>query len=66
MAQAVGREAADVRIENMVLPSAMPYRSATDKLYDSGDYPECARRAFAAIDLPEVRARQSAASRMAG
>ena len=58
VARRVGREAADVRIDNMVPPSAMPYRSATHKLYDSGDYPECARRAVAAIDVPKVRTRQ--------
>jgi len=58
VARAVGREAADVRIDNMVPPSAMPYRSATHKLYDSGDYPECARRAVSAIDVPKVRTRQ--------
>jgi carbon-monoxide dehydrogenase large subunit len=37
----------------------MPYRSATGKLYDSGDYPECARRAVAAINPTAIRARQS-------
>jgi carbon-monoxide dehydrogenase large subunit len=58
VAEAVGRPAEDVRIENMVPPSAMPYRSATGKLYDSGDYPECARRAVAAIRPGAVRARQ--------
>src|SRR3954454_23868208 len=42
----------------MVPPSAMPYRSATGKLYDSGDYPECARRAVAAIRPGAIRARQ--------
>jgi carbon-monoxide dehydrogenase large subunit len=59
VAEAVGRPAEDVRIENMVRPSAMPYRSATGKLYDSGDYPECARRAVAAIQPAAIRARQS-------
>src|SRR5690606_32199982 len=34
------------------------YRSVTGKLYDSGDYPECARRAIAAIEPEKVRARQ--------
>ncbi|MGD9840078.1 MAG: xanthine dehydrogenase family protein molybdopterin-binding subunit [Afipia sp.] len=58
VARAVKREPADVRIENMVPPSAMPYTSATHKLYDSGDYPECAKRARDAIGLADVRARQ--------
>ncbi len=58
IARAVGRESADVRLDNMVPPAAMPYRSAAHKLYDSGDYPECARRAIAAIDVAGVRARQ--------
>ena len=58
VAARIGRPAEDVRIENMVPPSAMPYRSATGKLYDSGDYPECARRALAALDPIGVRSRQ--------
>ncbi|MCC6780975.1 MAG: xanthine dehydrogenase family protein [Hyphomicrobiales bacterium] len=58
VAHAVGREPADVRMENMVPPSAMPYRSATHKLYDSGDYPEAARRAATTLGLAELRARQ--------
>ena len=60
VARVVNRPPEDVRIENMVPPSAMPYKTATHKLYDSGDYPECARRAIAAIDIPGVRARQQA------
>jgi aerobic carbon-monoxide dehydrogenase large subunit len=58
VARAVGREPADVRIENMVRPEAMPYSSATHKLYDSGDYPQCAIQARKAIDLEGIRARQ--------
>lgn len=60
VACAVDRAPEDVRVENMVPASAMPYRSATGKLYDSGNYPECARRALAAIDPAAVRARQAA------
>jgi carbon-monoxide dehydrogenase large subunit len=59
VARAVNREPADVRIENMVRPEAMPYKSATHKLYDSGDYPECATRARDSIGLAEIRARQT-------
>src|SRR5665213_4435682 len=59
VARAVDREPADVRMLNMVPPEAMPYKSATHKLYDSGNYPECARRACDAIGLAAVRKRQS-------
>jgi aerobic carbon-monoxide dehydrogenase large subunit len=58
IARAVNREPADVRMENMVRPEAMPYTSITHKLYDSGDYPQCAMRAREAVDLEGVRARQ--------
>jgi carbon-monoxide dehydrogenase large subunit len=58
VARAVNREPMDVRMENMVPPEAMPYSSATHKLYDSGDYPQCALQARQAIDLEGVRARQ--------
>lgn len=59
VAEAVGRHPEDVRIENMAPPSAMPYRSVTGKLFDSGDYPECARRAVEAINVAAVRERQA-------
>jgi len=59
VARAVEREPADVRILNMVPPEAMPYQSATHKLYDSGDYPQCAIRARDAIGLAEIRSRQA-------
>jgi carbon-monoxide dehydrogenase large subunit len=59
VARAVGRNPEDVRLDNMVPPSAMPYKSATGKFFDSGDYPECARRTIAAIDPAAIRARQA-------
>ena len=59
VAREVKREPADVRIENMVPLAAMPYRSATHKYYDSGDYPTCAQMARDAVDLPGIRARQA-------
>ncbi|GAB9132774.1 MULTISPECIES: xanthine dehydrogenase family protein molybdopterin-binding subunit [Bradyrhizobium] len=39
IAKAVGREAWEVRLENLVTASAMPYTNVTKKFYDSGDYP---------------------------
>lgn len=59
IAEAVGRNPEEVRIDNMAAPSAMPYRSVTGKLFDSGDYPECARRAVKAINVQAVRERKA-------
>ena len=59
IARAVGREPAEVREENLVKPSDMPYDNVAGKHYDSGDYPQSLRRAVAMIDLAGARARQN-------
>ena len=62
MLDAVAREAGlephEVRLKNLIPPEAMPFDNITGKHFDSGDYPECLRRAVAAIDLTGVRERQ--------
>ena len=58
IAREVGREPHEVRLDNVVRPEQMPFDNITAKHYDSGDYPECIRRAAAAIDVAGVRARQ--------
>ncbi|HXQ50045.1 MAG TPA: xanthine dehydrogenase family protein molybdopterin-binding subunit [Stellaceae bacterium] len=58
VARAVGREPAEVRIDNLVPASAMPYTNIAGKHFDSGDYPESVRNAMARIDLAGVRRRQ--------
>jgi aerobic carbon-monoxide dehydrogenase large subunit len=58
VAREVGREPYEVRLQNLVPPEAMPFNNITGKHFDSGDYPECLRRAVAAIDIEAVRARQ--------
>ena len=60
IARAVGREPHEVRMENMVQPDQMPYRSLTNMLYDNGDYAESVRLAAALVDVPAIRARQAA------
>ena len=54
----VGVEPYEVRLRNLVPPEAMPFDNITGKHFDSGDYPQCLRRAVEAIDLPAVRRRQ--------
>lgn len=58
IAHAVGREPWEVRMENMVPAEAMPYRTITQLLFDSGNYGESVRRVVELIDLPGIRARQ--------
>jgi aerobic carbon-monoxide dehydrogenase large subunit len=59
---AIAREASldldEVRLRNMVQPEQMPYNNVVGKHFDSGDHPECLRRAAAAIGLKTVRERQ--------
>jgi aerobic carbon-monoxide dehydrogenase large subunit len=58
IARAVGREPVDVRAENLVPASAMPYTNVTNKHYDSGDYAASLRSAQAMIGFDDVRKRQ--------
>jgi carbon-monoxide dehydrogenase large subunit len=45
LAREIGRDPADVRLENLVQPGAMPYTAITGKEYDTGNYPEALRMA---------------------
>ena len=58
IAARVGRTPWEVRMDNLVPASAMPYKNIANKLYDSGDYQESLRRAMASIHLEEVLERQ--------
>jgi aerobic carbon-monoxide dehydrogenase large subunit len=59
---AIAREAKlephEVRLRNMVHPEQMPFDNIVGKHFDSGNHPECLRRAVAAIGLEAVRERQ--------
>jgi carbon-monoxide dehydrogenase large subunit len=59
VARQAGLEPHEVRLRNLVPAEAMPYDNITAKHFDSGDYPECLRRAIEAIDIPGVRRRQA-------
>jgi carbon-monoxide dehydrogenase large subunit len=48
----------EVRLRNMVRPELMPFDNIVGKHFDSGNHPECLRRAVAAIGLETVRERQ--------
>jgi carbon-monoxide dehydrogenase large subunit len=58
IAREVGIEPFEVRLRNLVRPEQMPFDNVVGQHFDSGDYPECVRRAVAAIRFSDVRARQ--------
>ena len=67
VAEKLGLARDEVRRRNMIQPSQMPYatpikqRDGSTMTYDSGDYPECQRRALAAGGWTDFPARQQAA-----
>ncbi len=58
---------AEVRLRNFVKPGEFPYRTdlverdGGDIVYDSGDYPECLRKALDLVDASGFRQEQAAA-----
>jgi aerobic carbon-monoxide dehydrogenase large subunit len=58
VARAVGREPHVVRMENMVTTDMMPYRTATNLLFDNGDYQATVIKAAELIEFESVRHRQ--------
>jgi len=58
IAREAGKEPYEVRLANLVPSEAMPFVNITNKYFDSGDYPQCLRRAVSALDIPKWRERQ--------
>jgi carbon-monoxide dehydrogenase large subunit len=58
LARLLGQEPHEIRLHNLVRSEQMPYRTATRKVLDSGDYPTAMRKAVELIDVDGVRARQ--------
>ena len=50
LAVALNLSPVELRLRNLPGPKAMPFTNITNKHFDSGDYPECLRRAVAALD----------------
>jgi carbon-monoxide dehydrogenase large subunit len=58
IAREVGLEPYEVRLRNLVRPEQMPFDNVAGKHFDSGDYPQCLRRAVDAIGVAGIRERQ--------
>ena len=58
-ARKAGLDPVEVRFTNFIASDALPYRTHTGALYDSGDYSAAMRKAVELIDLEEVRRLQT-------
>jgi carbon-monoxide dehydrogenase large subunit len=58
VARAVGRDPFDVRLDNLVRPEQMPYRTIAGLLFDNGDYTGLLKLCSRTIDVTAVRERQ--------
>jgi aerobic carbon-monoxide dehydrogenase large subunit len=58
IAREAGIEPYEVRLRNLVRPEQMPFDNVLKKHFDSGDYPECLRRAVEAVGVEKIRERQ--------
>ncbi len=65
LAARLGLDPVEVRRRNLLGPEAMPYRTPTGGLYDSGDYPRAFDRALEIARYDELR-REQARARAAG
>ena len=60
MARGLGMCPVEFRLRNLVRPEQMPFDNITAKHFDSGDYPECLRRAAQALASGPGHARRMA------
>ena len=59
IARQTGLEPYEVRLRNLAPAERMPFKNVVGKIFDSGDHPECVRRAVEAIGWQRIRERQS-------
>ena len=57
-ARQLGMDPAEFRFRNFIQPEQMPYTTPWGEIYESGNYPECLRKALAQINYDEIKAEQ--------
>jgi 2-furoyl-CoA dehydrogenase large subunit len=60
-AKKLGLDPSEIRFRNFVKPEQMPYTTPSGEIYESGDYPECLRRALELVGYEELKRRRDAA-----
>jgi len=56
----LGLDPAEIRSRNFVQPEQMPHTTPSGEIYESGNYPECLRKALAQVGYKEVKGQQEA------
>src|SRR6266849_3203868 len=59
LAHDLGKDPADLRLQNFIQPQAFPYRSALNWTYDSGNYEAALKLAMKNVDYDELRREQA-------
>ncbi len=62
-AREIGKDRIELRKQNMVPPSAMPYRTAMDQTYDSGDFQRVLDAALEKMDWANFESRRAGSER---
>lgn len=57
-AKHLGLDPVEMRLRNLVRPEQMPYTTPSGEIYESGNYPECLRKALELIQYGEVKTQQ--------
>jgi carbon-monoxide dehydrogenase large subunit len=59
LAHEIGKDPAQLRMENFIQPEQMPYKTPTGWEYDSGDYPRALQKALHLIGYDDLRKEQA-------
>jgi len=57
-AKELGLDPIEVRFKNFVQPDQMPYTTPSGEIYESGDYPQCLRKALELVNYEEWKQTQ--------
>jgi carbon-monoxide dehydrogenase large subunit len=60
LAHEIGKDPAQLRMENFIQPEQFPYKTPTGWEYDSGDYPRALQKALDLIGYDDLRKEQAA------
>jgi 2-furoyl-CoA dehydrogenase large subunit len=54
----LGIDPAEIRLRNFIQPEQMPHTTPSGEIYESGNYPECLRKALSQVGYKEVKGQQ--------